>query len=74
MNRVQLVRMANQIGAFFAAMPDRKQAAQDVASHIQRNWEPRMIDALQRCAAAGEDGDMSAIVGEALSLLPPATG
>ena len=37
-----LIRMANRIGAFFEAMPDRPQAIADIALHIQRFWEPRM--------------------------------
>lgn len=42
MNVEHLVRMANQIGAFFETMPDRQQAMADVASHLKRSWEPRM--------------------------------
>ena len=37
-----LIRMANRIGTFFEAMPDRPQAIADMALHIQRFWEPRM--------------------------------
>ncbi len=42
----KLVRMANQIGLFFAAMPDREQAINDTAGHLRRSWEPRMRRAL----------------------------
>ena len=38
----QLIRMANQIGSFFEAMPDRAQAVEDTAQHIRKFWEPRM--------------------------------
>ena len=38
----QLIRMANQIGSFFEAMPDRAQAVEDTAQHIKKFWEPRM--------------------------------
>lgn len=41
-NTQNLVRMANRIGQFFEAMPDRQQALKDIASHIHRFWEPRM--------------------------------
>ncbi|GBG15319.1 formate dehydrogenase subunit delta [Novimethylophilus kurashikiensis] len=41
-----LVKMANQIGQFFEAEPDRKQAEQDIASHIKRFWDPRMRKAI----------------------------
>ncbi|RZL64825.1 MAG: formate dehydrogenase [Variovorax sp.] len=42
MNIDNLVRMANRIGAFFEAMPDRQEALQDIAQHIKRFWAPRM--------------------------------
>ena len=38
----QLIRMANQIGSFFEAMPDRAQAVEDTAQHFKKFWEPRM--------------------------------
>jgi formate dehydrogenase subunit delta len=41
-----LVRMANSIGDFFDAMPDRSEALDGVATHIQKSWEPRMRLAL----------------------------
>lgn len=37
----KLVYMANQIAGFFATQPDAE-AAQGVASHINKFWEPRM--------------------------------
>jgi formate dehydrogenase subunit delta len=37
-----LIKMANQIGAFFEAMPDREQAIKDIASHLRGTWDPRM--------------------------------
>lgn len=37
-----LVRMLNQIGYFFEAMPDRGQAQADIAQHVAKFWEPRM--------------------------------
>ena len=46
MNAEKLIKMANQIGSFFAAMPDREQAVSDVAGHLRRTWEPRMRRAL----------------------------
>jgi formate dehydrogenase subunit delta len=38
----RLVKMANEIGAFFEAEPDRAAALEGVAGHIKRFWEPRM--------------------------------
>lgn len=37
----KLVYMANQIAGFFATQPEAE-AAQGVASHINKFWEPRM--------------------------------
>jgi formate dehydrogenase subunit delta len=45
-NAEKLIKMANQIGMFFSAMPDRQQAIEDTAGHLRRSWEPRMRLAL----------------------------
>lgn len=37
-----LVHMANQIGEFFSAFPDREEALSGIATHIHKFWEPRM--------------------------------
>jgi formate dehydrogenase subunit delta len=34
--------MANQIGAFFQAEPDRALALDGIAAHLKRFWDPRM--------------------------------
>ena len=41
-----IVRLANRIGDFFAAFPDRDEAIDGVAQHIRKFWEPRMRRAL----------------------------
>ena len=38
----KLVKMANEIAAFFAGEPDRQLAIEGVAGHLKRFWEPRM--------------------------------
>ena len=38
----KLVRMANQIGDFYAAMPE-KEAVEGAASHLRLYWTPKMI-------------------------------
>ena len=38
----RLVSMANDIGAFFEAEPNKTEAAQGVANHLKRFWDPRM--------------------------------
>lgn len=37
-----LIKMANNIGAFFKSEPDREVAIQGVEQHIRGSWEPRM--------------------------------
>jgi formate dehydrogenase subunit delta len=38
----RLVAMANDIGAFFDADPNKDEAAKSIASHLKRFWDPRM--------------------------------
>lgn len=51
-----LVRMVNQIGAFFEAMPDRAVALEEMAQHIRRFWEPRMRQQLMAHVDSGGEG------------------
>ncbi len=46
MDAAKLVKMANQIGGFFGADPDTSVAADSVADHIRRFWDPRMRRAI----------------------------
>ena len=48
MDARKLIKMANEIAAFFAAEPDREVAVASVANHIVRFWEPRMRRELLR--------------------------
>jgi formate dehydrogenase subunit delta len=41
-----LAKMANQIGSFFEAYPDREFAINEIASHLRKFWEPRMREAM----------------------------
>lgn len=42
MNVEKLAKMANDIGAYFDADPDRVAAMDGVAGHLRRFWDPRM--------------------------------
>lgn len=42
MNPQHLVKMANQIEAFFRNEPDRASAVDAIANHFRRFWDPRM--------------------------------
>lgn len=69
MNAANLIKMANQIGAFFEAMPDREQAVKDVAGHLRNTWDPRMRDALLQHIETRGDSDLKSIVRDAAALL-----
>ena len=56
MNNDNLVKMANNIAAFFNSDPDREAAVEGVSQHIQNFWEPRMKKAILAHAAQGGAG------------------
>jgi len=51
-----LVRMANRIGDFFAALPDAAEAQAGIAGHLQRFWEPRMRRQIVEHVERGGEG------------------
>ena len=62
-----LIHMANRIGEFFQAMPDRAEALDGIATHIRKFWEPRMRRQLaQHMDTTGGEG-LLPIVHEALT-------
>jgi formate dehydrogenase subunit delta len=52
MNSDNLIRMANQIGIFFESMPDRQEALEGIATHLNEFWDPRMRKAFLDLADA----------------------
>ena len=72
MNIPNLIKMANQIGAFFEAMPNHEQAVKDIAAHIQRSWDPRMRAALIQHIGDAGDTELSPMVREAFVLVKKA--
>ena len=65
----KLITMANQIGAFFEAMPDREQAVADVASHLRRSWEPRLREQILASLGTADEAQLKPLVREALRRL-----
>ena len=65
----KLIAMANQIGAFFEAMPDRDQAVADVANHLRRSWELRMREQILASLGTAEEAQLKPLVREALRSL-----
>ena len=65
-----LVKMANQIEAFFRAEPDREVAVAGIESHIKRFWEPRMRrEIIAHCAKGG--AGLGELARRAIEKLPP---
>ncbi len=62
-----LVRMANQIGGFFSAYPDREEALEGIATHIKKFWEPRMRALILNNLSPEQTPDMLPLVRESLS-------
>ena len=56
MNAESLVRMANDIAAFFASEPDREVAVEAIATHLRRYWAPRMRRQIRAHLDAGGEG------------------
>lgn len=62
-----LIRMANQIGSFFAVESDPVVARAGVADHFVRFWEKRMRENIYACLDSGSCSGLSPLVSEALT-------
>ncbi|MCE9641511.1 MAG: formate dehydrogenase subunit delta [Betaproteobacteria bacterium] len=69
MNPDHLIRMANQIGAFFEAMPDREQAVKDIENHLRRTWDPRMRTELLAMLGRADESKLKPMVLDAVIAL-----
>jgi len=65
----RLISMANQIGVFFEAQPNREEAVAGIVDHITRFWDPRMRRSITAHVKEGGVG-LSAIAMEAVKKLP----
>ena len=70
MDTENLVRMANQIGSFFEAMPDRDEALEGVSNHIRKFWALRMRKQLAEYRERDDGTGLMPIVVDALTLHP----
>ena len=66
MHLENLVSMANQIGQFFSAYPDRQEAIDGIATHIHKFWEPRMRMRLIDAVAAGHAQVLMPLVSDSI--------
>ena len=55
MEDTTLVRMANQIAAYFTPYP-KSEAVDGIVKHIHNFWEPRMRDRLKQYLDGGGEG------------------
>lgn len=62
----KLIHMANRIGEFFQADPDRQAALEGIAAHLKRFWDPRMRREILRLVDAHEAQGLSPLVIDAL--------
>jgi formate dehydrogenase subunit delta len=71
-----LIVMANRIGDFFAAQPDRDEAMAGIADHIRKFWVPRMRSEILAAVGTEAGAGLHEIVAAALvkhrALLEPA--
>lgn len=61
-----LIRMANRIGDFFAALPDADEAREGIAQHLKRFWAPAMRREIVAHVDAAADSPLKPIVLEAI--------
>ena len=80
MNIDLLIKMANEIGEFFAGATDPQQAARDVANHLRRYWDPRMRAQMLKYYQERSGAGLSDVAKNAVALLyaasqaPPGAG
>lgn len=60
-----LIRMANRIGQFFEAMPDRAEALAGIANHLTKFWTPVMLKQFGAAIEAGQAPGLLPIVADA---------
>jgi formate dehydrogenase subunit delta len=69
MNTDLMVKMLNEISAFFAGEDDREQAARDIQNHVRRYWEPRMRAQLLEYFEQRKGAGLSELALKAVALL-----
>ena len=55
-NNDNLIKMANDISAFFASDPDHASAVGGMVDHLSKFWEPRMRKAIIEHVNGGGEG------------------
>lgn len=65
----RLIAMANDIASFFDAEPDKAVAAEQMAAHLRRYWEPHMREQIRRHLAEGDGQGLAALAQSAVARL-----
>jgi formate dehydrogenase subunit delta len=73
MNTDLMIKMLNEISAFFDGEADKEQAARDVKSHVRRYWEPRMRAQLLEHYEQHNGAGLSELAVKAVGLLAQET-
>jgi formate dehydrogenase subunit delta len=75
MNIDLLIKMANEIGDFFAGAQgnDAQAASRDVANHIKRYWEPRMRAQMLKYYEERQGAGLTDLAKNAVALLHAAS-
>jgi formate dehydrogenase subunit delta len=69
MNTDLMIKMLNEISAFFAGEDDHEQAARDIQNHVRRYWEPRMRAQLLEYFEQRKGAGLSDLALKAVALL-----
>ncbi|PJI50745.1 MULTISPECIES: formate dehydrogenase subunit delta [Pseudomonas] len=62
-----LIKMANQIGQYFASEPDRELAVRGVQQHLKNFWTPAMRRDLKAWQEQHQGAELHALVQAALT-------
>jgi formate dehydrogenase subunit delta len=69
MNMDHLIKMANEISSFWEGELGVDKAANDVATHLKRYWEPRMRAQMIRYFEGRQGAGLSDVARQAVALL-----
>ena len=72
MNTDLMIKMVNEISAFFAGEDDQEQAAREVEQHLIKFWEPRMRAQLLEYFEQRQGAGLSELSIKAVELLAQA--
>ena len=66
MQAEKLIKMANQVGDFYEAFPDKTEAKQEIAGHLNKFWNSSMRLSLAKYVGEHQGAGLHAAVIEAV--------